>query len=238
MNLHADNCIGQNKNNIVMHYLMWLIMTSRNKTIEISSFMVSGHTKFAPDRFFGVLKKKFRHSFVSTLDELVDVVKKSMIAGQNIPQLTKNNDERFVVWNDWKSFLSRYFHSIKGITRYHHFRFSASSPGIVFVRILHDSEEEIIKISPESIAFDGFPSTIYPKGMDIDRQWYLYNEIAPFCSSSQTAALTCPRPCDIEGVLTPEEDRPTTKRKRTCSHCHKEGHTKTKKGKISCPELI
>ena len=37
--------------------------------------MVRGHTKFAPDRFFGVLKKKFRQTFVSTLDELADVVK-------------------------------------------------------------------------------------------------------------------------------------------------------------------
>ena len=51
LKLHADNCIGQNKNNVVMQYLMWRIMTSRNKTIEFS-FMVRGHTKFAPDRFF------------------------------------------------------------------------------------------------------------------------------------------------------------------------------------------
>ena len=28
------------------------------------------------------------------------------------------------------------------------------------------------------------------------------------------------------------------KRKRACSHCHQEGHTKTKKGKITCPSLL
>lgn len=60
--------------------------------------MIREHTKFAPDRFFGILKKQFRQTFVSTLDELAEVVTKSMIAGQIIAQLTKkqNSDERFV----------------------------------------------------------------------------------------------------------------------------------------------
>ena len=111
---------------------------------------VHGNTHKAPHNRIQLHAVK---DVIAFINKYAEIVKKSMIAGQNIPQLTKNNDERFVVWSDWKSFLSRYFHSIKGITRYHHFRFSASSPGTVFVRILHDSEEEIIKISPESIAF-------------------------------------------------------------------------------------
>ena len=45
-----------------MGYLMWRIMTGVNKTIEIS-FMIRG---LAPDRFFGLLKKQFRQTFVST----------------------------------------------------------------------------------------------------------------------------------------------------------------------------
>ena len=31
--LHADNCVGQNKNNAVMQYMMWRIMTGRHKRI-------------------------------------------------------------------------------------------------------------------------------------------------------------------------------------------------------------
>ena len=64
--LQADNCVGQNKNNILMQYLMWRIMTGRSNCIEIS-FMIVGHTKFAPDRFFGQIKKRYKHTFVSTL---------------------------------------------------------------------------------------------------------------------------------------------------------------------------
>ena len=43
--LHADNAVGQNKNNCVMQYLCWRILTGRNCKIKIS-FMVAGHTKF------------------------------------------------------------------------------------------------------------------------------------------------------------------------------------------------
>ena len=104
-----------------------------------------------------------------TLEELADVVKKSMTAGQNIPQLTIG---RLVVWSDWKSFLSKHFRSIPGITEYHHFRFSHSSPGTVFVRDLYDSDEHEVKISPQVIAFDNSPVEFQPKGMDLTRQWY------------------------------------------------------------------
>ena len=107
---------------------------------------------------------------MSTLEELADVVKKSMIAGQNIPQLTIDSSGRLVVWSDWKSFLSKHFRSIPGITEYHHFRFSHSSPGTVFVRDLYDSDEHEVKISPQVIAFDNFPVEFQPKGMDLTRQ--------------------------------------------------------------------
>ena len=205
--------------------------------------MIRGHTNLAPDRFFGLLKKQFRQTFVSTLDELTKVVKKSMIAGQNIPQLTKeqNSQRRYVVWLDWKSYLSMHFHTIPRITDYHHFRFDEKSPGVVFVRVLAKDEEREIRIPPDIIPFCGLLSENSPKGMDITRQWYLYNEIRLFCSSEETAKLTCPQPVDPEQSNASKGSNLTAskqKRKRACSHCHQEGHTKTKKGKITCPSLL
>ena len=46
--LHADNCVGQNKNNCIIQYLMWRVMCGLNERVEVS-FMLSGHTKFSPD---------------------------------------------------------------------------------------------------------------------------------------------------------------------------------------------
>ena len=48
VHLHADNCVGQNKNNTVMQYLMWRTMVGLHKKIALS-FLIVGHTKFSPD---------------------------------------------------------------------------------------------------------------------------------------------------------------------------------------------
>ena len=68
--LHADNCVGQNKNNATIHYLIWRVMSGRQKSIQLS-FMLAGHTKFAPDRFFGLIKKVYRRTRVDTMQCLV-----------------------------------------------------------------------------------------------------------------------------------------------------------------------
>ena len=61
---------GQNKNNAMIHYLLWRLTTGRTTgTIELN-FMLAGHTKFAPDQHFGTIKKCFSRTFVSSLSEL------------------------------------------------------------------------------------------------------------------------------------------------------------------------
>ena len=110
--LHADNAVGQNKNNAVMQYLCWRVFTARNATIKIS-FMVAGHTKFAPDRFFGLVKKAYCHTAVSSLPDMDKVVSNSSISGKNIPQPTvDSNGKRHVVWYNWSNHLSQFFSSI------------------------------------------------------------------------------------------------------------------------------
>ena len=54
--LHADNCTGQNKNNCMVQYLAWRILTGRHSMVTIS-FLVVGHIKFAPDWCFCLLKQ-------------------------------------------------------------------------------------------------------------------------------------------------------------------------------------
>lgn len=78
---------------------MWRVMR-RSVSTEIS-FMIVGHTKFTPDSFLGLIKKKYKCTFVSTLDEIQDMVRKSMLTGKNTPQLTKSvSGNRLVLWFD------------------------------------------------------------------------------------------------------------------------------------------
>ncbi len=50
------------------------------------SFMVVGHTKFAPDGYFGLIKKKYRRSKVYTYHQLADIIDLSTDNSHNVCQ--------------------------------------------------------------------------------------------------------------------------------------------------------
>ncbi|KAL0964129.1 hypothetical protein UPYG_G00319410 [Umbra pygmaea] len=51
-------------------------------------FLIAGHTKFAPEWFFGLIKQRFRKTRLNTSSDIAVVVKDSTLTGVNIPQLT------------------------------------------------------------------------------------------------------------------------------------------------------
>ncbi len=85
--------------------------------------MIAGHTKFSPDRFFGLVKKAYRRTSVSTLTDIEQVVRNSTTGGQNVPQSTVDchTGERLVIWYSWGEHLSKFFRTFPGISKYHHF---------------------------------------------------------------------------------------------------------------------
>ena len=93
--LQADNCVGQNENNIVIQYLVWRVATGKSTKCSLS-FLLAGHTKFAPDRFFGLFKRRNRHCIVCTLDDVCRTVLSSTVTGQNKVQLTVQYGKRLV----------------------------------------------------------------------------------------------------------------------------------------------
>ena len=140
--LHADNCCGQNKNSYVLWYLAWRIITGLHQTC-VYSFLIVGHTKFACDWCFGLLKQSFRKSFISSLNEFASVIDRSTVTGVNVPQLCSLHGGSVIVpVYEWVSFLSAYFRKFKNIKKYHHFRFKKEAPGVVFYKQFSDSTEE------------------------------------------------------------------------------------------------
>ena len=233
--LHADNCIGQNKNNVMTSYLAWRVAVGLSKSCELS-FMLPGHTRFSPDRFFGLIKRKYKHSDVSSLIELARIVEESTQGGQNEAFVIGSEDPtKLFQYYDWAEFLSTYFTSIPHITSYYNFHFSQNK---VVVREFADTEEEVITILRPGVTIDksALPSTLSPSGLSEQRKQYLYKEIRGFCEEKYKD-ITCPEPSRKRPVH-PEPAITGPSHKRLCSYCRNPGHTKTRKGEITCPKLL
>ena len=84
LQLHYDNCTGQNKNNAILWYLAWRVAIGLHKTVSLN-FLIAGHIKLSPDWRFGLIKQKFRKTNVSCLNDIADVVRKSTPSGCNRP---------------------------------------------------------------------------------------------------------------------------------------------------------
>ena len=94
---------------------------------------------------------------------------------------------------DWKSYFHTYFRKIPNITKYHHFVFKSSSPGITFVKEFPSTEEKTVKMVKNRSNFEGFPDVLTPKGLTAERSWYLYKHIREHVSDD-CKDITCPKP--------------------------------------------
>ena len=113
MFLHADNCCGQNKNSYVLWYLLWRTITGRHTNI-ILSFLVVGHTKFAPDWCFGLFKRLFKRTKVGSLRGVAEVVQHS--GKCNEAQLVVDEmGDVIVPTYDWVSFFASWFKKLPNI---------------------------------------------------------------------------------------------------------------------------
>ena len=199
LNLHCDNCRGQNKNNGVIHYLCLRTLRGLNSNIELS-FMLPYHTRFGPDWCFGLIKMKYKHSYVSSISQLAEVVLTSTTKSINIPQLISEpcSDKTLVPVHAWKVFLETCFRKIPNLTKYHHFRFSSSEPGKVFIREFPSSAEFSVSIIKDQeklqTVLTSDPEIIRRPGLSAERAWYLYENVRQHCEGDIHKDTTCPKP--------------------------------------------
>ena len=96
VHLHADNCTGQNKNNCFLWYLAWRAINHLHESIRYS-FLIAGRTKFRPDCCFGIIKRSYKVSHVSSPYEFARMVESSSTAEVNKAQLVGTHDGKAIV---------------------------------------------------------------------------------------------------------------------------------------------
>ena len=149
------------------------------------SFLTAGHTNFGPDRCFGLIKKAYRVTYISSLYEFARLVETSSNSGLNKAQLVGTHDGRIIVpVYDWASFLGQYFKKLPNIKSFHHFRFSEQNRGIVYYKEFPNSPERSFMFLKDQAVLPPStttPPVIEPSGSSDDRKLYLYREIRQFC---------------------------------------------------------
>lgn len=180
----ADNCVAQNKNNTVLQYFQWRVLCGLNTEI-FHNFLLTGHTKFSPDRMFGLAKRKYSQCDVDTHDDFLACMEKS--STYNIAVSGKE-----IVWYEWDKFLRSYFKSLPQITSYHHFLIDVT--GIQCKAFAQSSTSTHHNLVLRPLDCNILPPVITPVGLTPQRQQYLYQQVRSLCMDKTKQDIVAPKP--------------------------------------------
>ena len=125
------------------NYVLWNFLWSWCLHTEITlSFLVVGHTKFAPDWCFGLFKRLYRKTHMhlegKCLTNCYYMYTIRLYPPPLLPQM-RYNEAQLVVNQQGTvvpmiGFLAPYFKKLQGIKKGHHFTIKSANPGDVFVK--------------------------------------------------------------------------------------------------------
>ncbi|GFS19252.1 hypothetical protein ElyMa_003284300 [Elysia marginata] len=171
---HQSTCMLITAVGKMLHYLLWRVLTGRHAAINLS-FLITGHTKFAPDGAFGLIKRRYTHyrkTCVNSLADLADVVTSS--SKMNLVQSCGNEAGEVIVpsykWTAY--FVNTQFKKVAGIKKFQHFTFLAD--GSVAARLAAELKEEkyFHPLKSNLSLPNTFPDVKKPAGLDLERQNY------------------------------------------------------------------
>jgi len=137
--------------------------------------MIVGHTKFAPDGYFGLIRKRYRRSNIYTYEDLIQTILDSSESGHNICQSGRNdgisNNSEQLIYRDWSSWLLKFFKKLPDITSYRHFKIVKNKPGMVLLKKTIDGDETEIQLLKRDVPFGKnksfrLPTIIRPKSVN------------------------------------------------------------------------
>ena len=110
-----------------MWYYLWRVNNGLHSSINYD-FLLPGHTKFAPDWCFGLVKQKTRRTFISSLFDIARAVEES--ASVNVAEFVGlHNGTVRVPTFDWATSLGQFYKKLPNIKSYFHSRFDKEFPG-------------------------------------------------------------------------------------------------------------
>lgn len=109
----CDNCNGQNKNRMVIRYLLFLVESRKFKKVTLI-FLIVGHTKNPCDRMFNLLKIGYRKRDIFSVEDLVNTLNENPHV--DAEQFTKRG-----FFRNWDAYLHKYYSRPQTVNKWHIF---------------------------------------------------------------------------------------------------------------------
>jgi hypothetical protein len=203
LTIAADNCSGQNKNNMVLRLANYLVEKGYFEEVEIL-FYVRGHTKNACDRMFNIMKLNFHKKNIFTFcyenepDNLLGVLGRS----DSVTVIKVTAD----MFKDWDKHLNRLYKRLKDgtilINHVFHVRKDQGATSIltgedtVAPGLLQDIRKGRLSAAERTrILQDDTPDTIEAPGLPWIKQVDLFKKWRNFVLEIYRDFI-CPRPPD------------------------------------------
>ena len=215
MHLHADNCCGQNKNNPVMQFFVFLVSLGLLSHVEMK-FLIKGHTHCSVDGGHGMIKKTWRTRDVFTLAQAAQVIEDaSPTAGVHKASIVTAQD-----FFDWEGLLARYFGKLPNILSFQQFAMDAAHPGRLRYRQHHTepwNEATLFKSGIDRLpskfsslkAIQRALTPLPPPGIPTKKQHVLYEKVRKYVPEAYQDVI-CPRPTDYHEKQADQEENKQT----------------------------
>ena len=192
---HCDNCTGQNKNNCMLKMLCWLVQMDYANEIYLK-FMVRGHTKFGPDRHFGMIKKRFEKQNCYTIAHIQQTINESSVLNRSKVFPSRR-------FKQYREPLDAIFNDLVGISGYQCFWLSSEWKGKVKVRKSVTGSFSEIRVAKEAgTEFQFTPVVLQKPGLKAIKQKELYTKVRQFVPDEYKDEL-CPIPIVAECIIEP-----------------------------------
>lgn len=148
--IFLDNACSTNKNRYLFAWCIEMVSSNKIDHIHVS-FMVAGHTKFAPDRLFSAVAHTYNTSDVFNISELKAVC---------LRHASTHVEDGSGVFH-WRELLHSKYTELPGIRFYHDFLTVKTPSGATVMKIREKCYEGTLTNSPLRIK-KGFNSQIVP----------------------------------------------------------------------------
>jgi hypothetical protein len=141
LTVYADNCVGQNKNNFVVKFLVLLAHLGEFDEVNIK-FFIKGHTKNACDRGFCHIRRHVLKNEIWTFKHLKEAVEDAAHSNECV-----SLEEANYPFMDYKVPLDEIYNNIKGITCYQIFRSKKDNRGVVDCFVTPEEKRQSLKLT-------------------------------------------------------------------------------------------